>query len=672
VVGPFRLRGAKPRSIVIAAVAAALVVSAVVGFLAWRLAQQDRALAQQRVEEQLGVAADAIAKSYARTLSALDTDLDAFLTQPDNGVDRSPLARAVLDDPDSVLVRAQNGRVSFHPRERLLFSPVDTAAEPADSSSPRFERGERLEFQEKNYAAAIKEFQSIAAGNAGDVRAAALVRQARSEVKAAKIEAALATYRALEQLADSSVDGRPAVLLARHKICDLLETAKRPDDLRVAAAAFDPALYSGRWLVSRSLFEVYAADAARWLAGQAPAPPDADRIAARAVLSDVVGRLLTGRAGVRTESRQGGRENVRVGDRSALVVWREQAGDFAAVVTRAEWLEAHGSADIAAALGRAGASLVLLDQAGHLVAGRATPGPRPIVTRGAAETGLPWTIRVVGADPSASAGEQRTRHFILIAAVLAIAAVLVGGSYAVARAVTREMEVSRLQSEFVATVSHEFRTPLASIRHVSDLLAENRVPDEERRARYYKALQSESERLQRLVETLLDFRRMEEGARRYRLEPCDLTALLESVASRFRVEASRRGYELVWAAPEGLPRVRADADALTLAIWNLLDNAVKYSPACKTVWLEAGIEGATVAIRVRDRGLGIAPGEAARVFDTFTRGASAAQSGAGGTGLGLSIVRHIVDAHGGSVTVQSEPGAGSTFTLRLPLAPPQP
>ena len=655
----------------IAAVSAAVVVSAVLGWLTWRLAQQDQSLARQAVQEQLGAAADAVAASYLRTLSALDADLDVFLTQPDDDADRSALARAVLDDPGSVLVRVRDGRVSLHPQERLLFDPVDASTGLADALSPQFERGERLEFVDRNYAAAINAFGSIAARSTGDVRAAALVRKARTEVKAGRIDAALATYRALEQLTGSAVEGRPALLVARYKLCELFEAAKRPEDLRAAAVAFHAALYSGRWLVSRPLFEIYAADAARWLVGQPPAPPDADRIAARAVLSETVGRLLAERAAASSDTPRGGQESVRVGDRSALLVWHRQDAGLAAVVTRAEWLEAHGSADVAGALGRADASLVLVDQAGHPVVGHAATDSRPAVIRGAAETGLPWTIRVVGADPSASPGDQRTRDFVLLAAVLAIAAVLVGGSYAVARAVIREMEVSRLQSEFVATVSHEFRTPLASIRHVSDLLAENRVPDEERRARYYEALQSESERLQRLVETLLDFRRMEKGARRYRLEPCDLSALLESVVSRFRVEASRRGYDLVWAAPEALPHIRADADALALAIWNLLDNAVKYSPACKTVWLEAAVEDSTVAIRVRDRGLGIAPDEAARVFDTFTRGASAAQSGAGGTGLGLSIVRHIVEAHHGSVAVDSEPGIGSTFTLRLPAAPPQ-
>jgi signal transduction histidine kinase len=328
-------------------------------------------------------------------------------------------------------------------------------------------------------------------------------------------------------------------------------------------------------------------------------------------------------------------------------------------------LEASRSADLAAALTRAQVRLVLSDPAGRVVMGNASPSRIPVATREAAQVALPWTIRVVAADPSGLSGYSRTRRAVAIAGFVVMALILVGGSYAAARAVVRELSAARMQSEFVATVSHEFRTPLAAIRHVSDLLVDGRVSDD-RRERYYQALQAESERLQRLVETLLDFRRIEEGARPYRMDACDPTALLTDLAGRFRSEAARRGYELEADIEPGLPLLMADGAALTLAVWNLLDNAVKYSPACKTVRIEARADATGVAIAVTDRGLGIAKAEARRVFARFMRGTSAAASGAGGTGLGLAIVSHIVDAHRGTVTFESEPGTGTTFIIRIP------
>lgn len=149
------------------------------------------------------------------------------------------------------------------------------------------------------------------------------------------------------------------------------------------------------------------------------------------------------------------------------------------------------------------------------------------------------------------------------------------------------------------------------------------------------------------METLLDFRRMEDGAQAYRLERLRVSEVVRDVATRFTEEASRRGYTLETNIPENLPDVMADASALALAIWNLLDNAVKYSPSNKTVTLTVRAEMSGVAIAVSDRGLGIAPDEQQRVFARFARGRSAQVSGAGGTGLGLAIVRHIVDAHRG-------------------------
>lgn len=117
-----------------------------------------------------------------------------------------------------------------------------------------------------------------------------------------------------------------------------------------------------------------------------------------------------------------------------------------------------------------------------------------------------------------------------------------------------------------------------------------------------------------------------------------------------------------------LPPIHADREAVNLALWNLLDNAVKYSPECKTIWLEADRAGAGVVIRVRDQGLGIAASERKRIFQKFVRGASANTTGVKGTGLGLAMVHHIIAAHRGTIRVDSEPGVGSTFTVTLPVA----
>jgi signal transduction histidine kinase len=289
------------------------------------------------------------------------------------------------------------------------------------------------------------------------------------------------------------------------------------------------------------------------------------------------------------------------------------------------------------------------------------------VRRTAAETRLPWMVSIVDTDPGAEVAAATVRARLAFAGLVALVFFVLGGSAFIVRAVNRELEVSRLQTEFVAAVSHEFRTPLTSMRQVSELLLEGRVP-EPRREEYYRLQHRDSERLHRLVESLLDFGRMESGAREYRFEPVAITALVRMLASDFSADVAAAGYSLELDLRSDGAVVSADREALNRAIWNLLDNAVKYSPSNRKVWLTTALVDGWVQVSVRDRGVGVPPEDQRRIFDRFARGANAAGTGARGTGLGLAMVKHIVTAHRGKVLMESAPGAGSTFTITLPLS----
>jgi two-component system phosphate regulon sensor histidine kinase PhoR len=220
----------------------------------------------------------------------------------------------------------------------------------------------------------------------------------------------------------------------------------------------------------------------------------------------------------------------------------------------------------------------------------------------------------------------------------------------------------------VTAVSHEFRTPLTALRQLSELLAKGRVPNDGVRQQYYEVLEHESARLHRLVEGLLNFGRMQAGAMRYNFETVDAVELLRSVVGEFRAQAERRGCRVEFDANGTAAPTRADREALGCVVWNLLDNAVKYSPDNRTVWLELGHENGCVAIRVRDQGVGIPREEQARIFQKFVRGKDANSLGVQGAGIGLAVVHEIVTTHRGEIKVDSTPGAGSTFTVLLPAA----
>ena len=550
------------------------------------------------------------------------------------------------------------------PRSALLYYPFPPTAKETPTNI--FEAGEIAEFQQKDFAKGIVVFRELSHSNDPAIRAGALLRLGRNLRKAQQPRAALDTYGELEQMGATSIGGLPAELLARHASCILLDEMKRTTEVKRKAGLLYADLHNGRWKLARGAYRFYEQETRRWYT------PDAELQAHEQVAvptATAVELLWEAWQRIRRgEDIAAGHRSVWILGRPVLLVWQTNSDRLVAQVAGPRYLEQQWLSALRPVMDRQGVRLALTDTEGHPVLAQFSATPSRQAVRSSAETQLPWTLHVVSRDPMAELTQQGNRRRLLLLAFTLVATFVLAGSYFIARAVTRELEVVRLQSDFVSAVSHEFRTPLASLRQLSELLSDGRVPSERRRQEYYEGLRRASERLYRLVESLLDFGRMQAGARQYRFELLETEAFFRSVVEEFAEEAGERGYRVDIAQQAHLPRVQADREALARALWNLLDNAVKYSPQNKTVWAEAASENGQIAIRVSDKGLGIAPHERKQIFKKFVRAASAEVAGAKGTGLGLTMVEHIVAAHGGQVHVDSEPGVGSTFTILLPSA----
>jgi signal transduction histidine kinase len=235
------------------------------------------------------------------------------------------------------------------------------------------------------------------------------------------------------------------------------------------------------------------------------------------------------------------------------------------------------------------------------------------------------------------------------------------------RSVEHQLEVAKLKSDFVSTVSHEFKSPITSIRQLAEMLQANRVPSEERRQRYYDVIVEQSERISLLIDNVLNFARMEEGKKVFRFEPTDIAPLLRDVAGRIQHQVSHTGFQIRIAVDDSLPLMNVDRLSFAEAVVNLLDNAVKYSGTADHVELRARVIGPSLVVSVQDFGIGIVPSDIDRVFERFYRGGEAMSRSVSGTGLGLTLVKQIVTAHHGSIHVESSVGKGSTFEIRLPL-----
>ena len=279
----------------------------------------------------------------------------------------------------------------------------------------------------------------------------------------------------------------------------------------------------------------------------------------------------------------------------------------------------------------------------------------------------PWILRLSAKESASSASRFGSRKTVYIMMALLLITAIFSGGVMTIRGMAKEMELVRMKTDFVATVSHELRTPLTSIRYISELLKQGRVAEEDRKGQYYETLSNESERLGRIIENILDFSKIEAGMKEYKFERTETGAFTAEVAGRFREMIASKNFTLrVEIAPD-LPSVLMDAEAFGRALLNILDNAVKYSGEASEVEFSASPDGEIVQWQVTDQGLGIAPQDQFRIFDRFFRSKHGAEPNLKGSGIGLMIAKHIVEAHRGSISVESELGRGSTFIVKIPF-----
>ena len=277
-----------------------------------------------------------------------------------------------------------------------------------------------------------------------------------------------------------------------------------------------------------------------------------------------------------------------------------------------------------------------------------------------------WRLRTGYGDqtiPQIIDGRARPQRALMAM----LAGVLALGVFFVVRAAAREVKVAELRSNFVSSVSHDLKTPLALIQLFAETLELGRLKNTDRAHEYYRIINSEARKLTRLINNLLDFSKIEAGLRTYtKREPVDLSELTRGVLDALESQFAHNQFTVTSQLEAGVP-VYIDAEAAVQAIENLVSNAMKYSPERRDIEVEVARADGFGVVRVRDHGIGIPARMQRKIFRKFFRIQTDAGSGPQGTGLGLAIVDHVMRGHGGFVRVDSEQGRGSTFTLHFPL-----
>jgi signal transduction histidine kinase len=317
---------------------------------------------------------------------------------------------------------------------------------------------------------------------------------------------------------------------------------------------------------------------------------------------------------------------------------------------------------------RTGVAYRILDNLGRAVAGDTANLGRPFMTQPVGGYFADWHVELHFKDDDIF--EKTARKQIALytwSGILVIVLILAAGGIA-GQAVGRQIKVNRLKNDFIATVSHELKTPLASMRVLADTLLEGNYKDQKQATEYLHLICKENKRLSGLIDNFLTFSRMERNKQAFEMVKTDPAVIANAAVEAVKTKLSKGQCEFEVKINDDLPDVSADHDAIVTVLVNLLDNAYKYSHEQKRIEFGVYFEDGSVCFRVSDNGIGLSQRAIKKIFKRFYQVDRSLSRRAEGCGLGLSIAKFIVDAHKGSISIESKPGAGSTFTVKLPRA----
>ena len=687
-----------------------VVLSVLLAVFAIREASRERLLKDKETAEGQRRLADTVADLARKQLSAAEQRIEGLLRISGDsiGTERfAEVARAGAQSEaliDEIFLLDEDNRLTILNGKPLYGLSGDgnpgREVSTGTSLSGLLGQAEAAEFKTRRYADAVALYQKLRAESRDEgIKALLLSRIGRCREKAGNPRGAIDAYRTLLETSppDLVSEGIPLAVIACHQLEKLYRQSGRTADAAEALLGFRAGLLGGGWPLTRSRFDFYMKDCEesfrsliqeldaagpakglreRWeqletlKASQAARMAILEGLSRRIVPQVALKRTAAGSARTalaRVSGSAGGRpllvSALALDDRRACLLL-VNPGELAGKLIPSDPDE-HRL--------REGWRLQIADESGRLLAGDGVlpsndgSPSRPVLSRDFDENFPPWKIVVYQSIPDSSKRQFLLRRnvYILSAAVV-IAALFLGGFLAI-RSTAKELHLAKLKSDFVSTVSHEFRTPLMSIRYLAELLERGRVESDERKREYYGAITSESERLARLIENILDFSKIEAGLKKYQAEEVNIAALVADVASGFKRQSGLKPYTLETSVAEGLPVISGDGEALSRALFNLLDNSVKYSGDSPSIVLRAWSDGMRIFLRVEDDGIGIAKDEQRKVFEKFYRSDEVLQGNIKGSGIGLTLVDRIVKAHGGRVGLESEPGRGTRVTIEIPV-----
>jgi signal transduction histidine kinase len=686
--------------------------SMLLGYLAFRGVQNDRALVEKERLEDTRRAADRVVRDVDEAITAVEEVLEKVVMSqigkpPEDwasALEKLTVGNPLIEEvfcwqdfkevrlPLANLLYVEDGR-----RKAGSFPPSDL------SLSQEMQTAERLEFQHKDYPKALAAYRQ-AWGQAKESRIAGVILNAIARVqrKSGLPEQAAKTYKIIVRDYGEMVipGGLPLGPSASLEICILSrESGDLMKSLQTSLGLY-ASLLRREWTLERAEFDFFVERAKALIKEIMEAqPPGLEIPSVRAELQSLEAeesehrkrteRMITFeesaapvidaklRSGKDETNRPFSRITLDIRNHSYLVSilkpaepTRSESKEAWGIIIDAERLREHF---LRPALRESFPSVktrwALKGKDGAIALSSENPPAGPVMLKTNFVLNFPdWSLEIHQPPPRFIRAFLLSRRGLYFFVFLLIAGILIFGLVLTIRSVSQELELARMKSDFVSTVSHEFKSPLTSIRQLAEMLQTGRVPSEERRQQYYDVLLQQSERLTLLTDNILSLAKIEEGRAEFAFETTGITALLTSVVSSFQERVRHEGFDIELKIQGQTPLVSADRASLSQAITNLIDNAIKYSGDSRKVVVGASADEQSVVIVVRDFGVGIKKEDIDKVFERFFRGGDELTRTVKGSGLGLTLVKEIVEAHRGKIIVESEPGKGSVFSILLPLS----
>jgi signal transduction histidine kinase len=685
-----------------------LIFSVILTVFAIREAERDKLVKQTEInQEQERIAASINAQVMA---SIRETEELTFkLANSTQGkLNESQLADVAARIKESKALVAEifyvgrSGRINFP-----LFKPLyNLNGESAYSKkgplkiedNQLFKSAEAAEFKTRNYSLAISTYRQLMSSTSDRISRALLMnRIARCFMLSGRLDRAIQTYKRIvsEYQEESSQDGIPFALIALYQMGVIYSNVDKELDSIDTYFELYKNLLEPKWSISRVQFSYYLKKVKDelntlrqkvgienidksvvdlWTELEQTEKEKWERMAAIETIAQNIASLnVTDKTEAEDLSGTFFHLSQKTSDMPILISYTfPDSESMFGFSIDSECLEKEILPSILEKMSlRKGFIVQIADEGDNVMAGEEvsrqnSPIPQLSYSRDFEQNFPPWTVKIYQTAPNTAQMQFNLRRNIYVLfVVVVIVAILFGGILAI-RSTAKELRLAKLKSEFVSTVSHEFRTPLTSIRYLADLLQRGRVRKEDRKQQYYETITQESERLSRLIENILDFSKIEAGMKEYEFEETEIAEMCRDVVSRFQEQVAPQEFTIESEISEEFPQIFVDREALSRALFNLFDNAVKYSGDSRRVSMRVWPDESNIFIEVKDRGVGIGGEEQQKVFEKFYRSGTVHESNIKGSGIGLTIVDHIVKAHGGEVFLESELGKGTKVTLRLP------